>query len=319
MFAGLFNDPSCDTFLVGGMYDAFLAPFNITPGDGNPAPIAVRQLIAASVNQHLPIALLVLVDGHLMPLFLPFKQERTMGVVEHAATDSKMFAFKGEMVGIQGYLIELRDKTFNLTPHTTVPNVGTVRGLLTADLQAAAVGPFNDGDANTATVRTRCVLPLPHKYASLFLENVGGIAPRYYFETILPVIKANGMAATCEPLTHFCLAVITTPGQGQVLAVQIAALLPPSRHVPLLKQAKGILVSHLTGLCRIVVPVVNLQPLINTIIVGQQQCQQEQAVARLNKEIKDNTLVAIWLGAENFPTSFDIVESTKSRSWPHCG
>ena len=176
-FVGLFNDASCDTFLVGRTYDAFLAPFNITPGDGSPAPIVVRKLIAASTNQHLPIALLILVDGRLMPLFLPFKQEHVMGVAEHAATDSKMFAFKGEMVGTQGYLIELRDKTFNLMPRTMVPDVGTVCGLLTANLQAAAVGPFNNGNANTATVRTRCIIPLPHKYASLFLANAGGISP----------------------------------------------------------------------------------------------------------------------------------------------
>ncbi len=108
------------------------------------------------------------------------------------------------------------------------------------------------------------------------------------------------MAATCETLTCFCLAAITTPGQGQVSAVQIAALLPPSHYVPLLEQAKGILVSHLTGLCRIAAPEVNMQPLINTIIAGQQQHQQEQAVARLDREIKDNTLVATWLGVENF-------------------
>jgi hypothetical protein len=57
---------------------------------------------------------------------------------------------------------------------------------------------------------------------------------------------------------------------------------------------------HLTGLRRIAAPEVNLQPLINTIIVGQQQHQQEQAVARLDREIKDNTSVATWLGVENF-------------------
>ncbi len=108
------------------------------------------------------------------------------------------------------------------------------------------------------------------------------------------------MAATCEPLTRFCLAAITTPGQGQVLAVQIAVLLPPSRHVPLLKQAERVLALHLMGLRRIAAPEVNLQPLINTIIEGQQQRQQEQAIACLNGEIKDNTSVATWLGVKNF-------------------
>jgi hypothetical protein len=218
-----------------------------------------------------------------------------MGVVEHAATDSKMFAFEGEMVGTQGYLIKLQDEIFNLTPRTTVPYVGTVCRLLAANLQAATVGPFNNGNANTATVGTQCVVPLPHKYASLFLANAGGIAPRYYFETILPVIKADGMAATCEPLMRFCLAAVTTPGQGQVSAVQIAALLPPGCHIPLLEQTKAILALHLMGLRRADAPEVKLQPLINTIIAGQQQHQQGQAIARLDREIKDNTSVATWL------------------------
>jgi hypothetical protein len=77
------------------MYDAFLAPFNITPGDGNPVPTVVWQIIAASTKQHLLIALLVLVDSHLTPHFLPFKQECVMSIAEHAVTDSKMFAFEG--------------------------------------------------------------------------------------------------------------------------------------------------------------------------------------------------------------------------------
>jgi hypothetical protein len=58
-----------------------------------------------------------------------------------------------------------------------VPDVGTVCGLVTTDLQAATVGPFNNGNANMAMVTTRCVVPLPHKYASLFLANAGEIAP----------------------------------------------------------------------------------------------------------------------------------------------
>jgi hypothetical protein len=47
-------------------------------------------------------------------------------------------------------------------------------------------------------------------------------------------------------------------------------------------------------------PEVNLQPLINTIVAGQEQRQQEHANARLDRELKENTSVAAWLGAENF-------------------
>jgi hypothetical protein len=87
--------------------------------------------------------------------------------------------------------------------------------------------------------------------------------------------------------------------------VQIAALAPSAgRHVPLLEQTAAILSTHLSGLCRVASPEVNLQPLINTIVAGQQQRQQEQAVARLDKELKEQSSVASWLGMENFARLF---------------
>ncbi len=124
-----------------------------------------------------------------------------MGVVEHAPTDGKLFAFEGELVGTQGYLVELRDDLFNLTPCITVPDVEHARGLLAADPDAQALGSFANGSKHTTTFCTWNLVPVPNKYASLFLANAGGVTPRYYVETILPVIKADGMAGTCKPLT----------------------------------------------------------------------------------------------------------------------
>ena len=85
-FATLFNDASRDPFLVNGGYYALLAPFFVKDNN-NPTPSAVRQLIATATNQHLPVALMALVDGRLTPFFLPFWRERAMGVAEHPATD----------------------------------------------------------------------------------------------------------------------------------------------------------------------------------------------------------------------------------------
>ncbi len=48
-FAALFNDASCDPFLVNGGYYALLAPFFVEDNN-NPTPSAVRQLIAAATN-----------------------------------------------------------------------------------------------------------------------------------------------------------------------------------------------------------------------------------------------------------------------------
>jgi hypothetical protein len=254
--------------LVNGGYEALLAPFSVEDNN-NPTPSAVHQLIAAAGNQHLPVALLALVDGRLMPFFLPFRRERAMGVAEHPATDGRMIAFEGELIGAQSYLIELADDSFNLTPRMIVPDEGHVHGLLAADPQLSMLGRFAEGAANTSSFRTRFVVPLPNKYAALFLARSGGLPPRYYFDTIYPLIEADGMAAACEPLTRFCLAAITVHKNGGS-PLTIEAPRSPGRHVPLLEQAAQILSTHLPGLRRMAAPEVNLQPLINTILAGQE-------------------------------------------------
>jgi hypothetical protein len=128
----------------------------------------------------------------------------------------------------------------------------------------------------------------------------GGVPPQYYFDMILPVIEADGLAAACELLTCFCLAAITIPEKGQPPMVQVGAPRPMVRHVPLHKQAEAILSGFLTGLRHIAAPEVNLQPLINMIMAGQEQRQHKQAVARLHQELKESTSVSLWLGIENF-------------------
>ena len=59
------------------------------------------------------------------------------------------------------------------------------------------------------------------------------------------MIEADGMVATCEPLTQFCLAALMVPGQGQAL-VEVKPLVPPGHHVLLFEQAEALLVQHLT-------------------------------------------------------------------------
>ncbi len=61
------------------------------------------------------------------------------GVAEPPATDSKMFAFEGDLIGTQGCLVELTNDSFNISARMTVPTVGHVHGLLAANLQVVTV------------------------------------------------------------------------------------------------------------------------------------------------------------------------------------
>ncbi len=300
-FSALFNDAATDPFIINGSYDSYLSSFNIIAGIAPDTPDAVRQGIAAAANQRLPVALLLLVDGILRPYFLPFRRDQAVGATAHPPTDNKLFAFDGELIHGQGVIVELPNQWFNLIPNITVATAANIQGLLGGDATLQMLGPFNAGDADTLDIRTRSIVPIPNKYVGLFLSQPEGVTPRYYFETILPVIEADGMGQTCMPLTHFCQVAITRPAANATSTIQVIAPVAPARHVPLLVQASAILHHHLPALnAGGAGGGVNLQPLVNTIIAGQQQRQQEHDQLRAEKLQKENTTVESWLGPENF-------------------
>ena len=298
-FADLFNDATKDPFIENGNYDSFLAPFTITVAGGlNETPDVVRNLLAAASNQRLPIAILLLVDGRLRPYFLPFRRELAMGAPPHPATDGKLFAFDGELIHGHGPLIEIPNQWFNLAPVVTVPTAANIAAQLAANPHLNIVGPYAAGDADTVEIRTRSLMAVPNKYVGLFLSQPDGVTPRYYFETILPVIEADGLGQTCMPLTQFCQMVFTMTAAGGLSPIQVVEPTPPGRHVPLFTQAMELLHHHLPALGPGGVKNFDLQPLVNTIVAGQQQRQVEQAQARADKQSKDT--VESWLGPENF-------------------
>ena len=299
-FSALFNDASKDPFVENGNYDNYLSSFNIIAGAIPDTPDAVRQRIAAAANQHLPIALLLFVDGVLRPYFLQFRRDQALGVPAHPATDNKLFAFDGELIQGQGSVVELPNQWFNLAPLTTVATVPNASGLLAADAALTSLGPFQAGDPDTVDVRTRYVVPIPNKYVGLFLSQPDGVTPRYYFETIHPVIGADGMEQTCMPLTHFCQVALTVAVAGGGSPIQVVTPAAPARHVPLLSQAAAILHHHLPALGSGNGGGLNLTPLVNTIAAGQQQRAAEQAQAQADKLRKETTTVESWLGPENF-------------------
>jgi hypothetical protein len=69
-----------------------------------------------------------------------------------------------------------------------------------------------------------------------------------YFETILPLIEAEGLGPTCRPLTYFCQMAFTRVVPGGGSPTQVVEPIAPGRHVPLLKQAMELLHHHLPAL-----------------------------------------------------------------------
>jgi hypothetical protein len=176
-FSALFNDAATDPFIINGSYDSYLSSFNIIVGIAPDTPNAVRQDIAAAANQHLPVALLLLVDGILHPCFLPFRHDQAVRATAHPPTDNKLFAFDGELIHGQGVIVELPNQWFNLIPNIMVATAANIQGLLGGDATLEMLGPFNAGDADTVDIRTRSIVPIPNKYVGLFLSQPEGVTP----------------------------------------------------------------------------------------------------------------------------------------------
>ena len=173
--------------------------------------------------------------------------------------------------------MEILSQWFNLTDVVHIPTVNQIRAALAADNDPSLLlGPVVQGDPNIIEVRARFTMVIPHKYVGLFLLQLEGVTPRYYFETILPVMEADGLAADCAPLTRFCQIAITRHLMNGNSMLEVNSPVPPHWHIALLTQAHGILSYHLP--CG---------------YYTWRRVRQEKAQAALEKLTKTNTTVAM--------------------------
>jgi hypothetical protein len=201
-FTALFDDVSKDPFDGHG---PLFALFDISLMDANPTPDNVSQQIAAASNQCSPLAIALLVNGLICVYCLPFRRNQAVGAAPIPALDGKFFAFDGKIVLDQGVLVEIPAQLFNMTAQVQVPTLDNIRVQLAANASPTlTLGPYAGSDPDTVAIKTRAAMVLPHKYAGLFLVQPDGIPLRYYFDTILPLLEANGTAGACVALTKYC-------------------------------------------------------------------------------------------------------------------
>ncbi len=105
---------------------------------------------------------------------------------------------------------------FNMTAQVQVPpTLDNILAQLAADASPTlTLGPYAVGDPDTVAMKTRAAMVLPHKYVSLFLAQPDEISLPYYFNTILPLLEADGTAGACVALTKYCQMAITITAGG---------------------------------------------------------------------------------------------------------
>jgi hypothetical protein len=213
-FTALFNNVSKDPF--DGTYSPLFAPFDISLTDANSTPGNVCQQITAASNQRLPLAIALLINGLIRAYCLPFWRDQAVGAAPVPALDGKFFAFDGKPVLGQGVLVETPAQWFNMTAQVHVPILNNIGAQLAANASPTlTLGPYAGGNPDTVRIKTWAAMVLPHKYVGLFLAQPDGIPPRYYFDTILPLLEADGTAGACVALTKYCQMAITVSAGGE--------------------------------------------------------------------------------------------------------
>lgn len=226
LFATHFTDASNDP--TQGQPQLLVQPFVhdlITVGN-NTSTATLRDRIALAGHRRHAVAMIILSRGAAQTYLFPHRFEGgIMGA--NPELDGKFFAFHGELVGNQGHTVEIPSDVFDLLRNTVlVHDVPTIKAYLAANAAEMWMDPPTAGDAGTLQIKTRKIVPLPHNVVGLFLaRGMPGVTPRFYFDTILPVLENEGLADDCSALTQVMqLAIMrTTPGTNTSV-VEVATL-----------------------------------------------------------------------------------------------
>ena len=292
-----------DTSAATPSISALLAPdFSIALNGANTPPATVRHKIVEAVAQQKFITMVLLIDGRFKPFFLPFRRSQAAGDAPDPSIDNKIFAFDGELMNGEGVLIELTDNLFNQVPNQVqVSTVADTKAQLAADpTPGLMLGPFTANDGNTETIKARFINVIPSQYASLFITDQGGISPRYYIDTILPQIEADGNEASMLPLTRTVQIALTRHTAGNDTSVlQVVQPACPPRNAPLWIQKQRLLRTFFPQLDPASAASAAIQPIAQGILGLHQQKEDHYLRQQQEKADKAAASVSSWLGAEN--------------------
>ena len=295
-FTTLFNDASLDP--TTGNTGALLNPFlhDLTNNANNISSERIKDVVASSGGLRHALAMATITDGRAHTYLLPHRWNSTFATPE-PALDGKFFAIDGELVANQGHTVEIPPNVFELIPNTAV--VGTVGGILAAlanDAMAEWIGPYTALDQNTESVRTRYIVPIPHSLVGLFLAQDAGMTPRYYFDTIYPLLVTEGTEVECVALTQFFQVAIMR-SQPNIDESDLAVAKPsaPPRNPSLIKYQLDLIQHHFPQLsARAATQQQNLIATGIGVLATQQQAQYEEAKAAKIADAANP--VAKWFG-----------------------
>jgi hypothetical protein len=199
-FTSFFNDQSKDPFRAA--YAAILCRFDVTGPDtqdaatllqiglGNPS-VPIAYLCCASLQGSTRVYVI-----HMLSKYTPALDGRV------TPWDNKLFGFLGDSVRDIAMIVMVPNTAFDPTPATWVYDEAT----LTVELPTLPHGDlFAKLNANTpgaVPLRTRPLMFLPSKYATLLLNNKGCL-PQQAYQILLHAFHEDNIVADMGPILNW--------------------------------------------------------------------------------------------------------------------
>jgi hypothetical protein len=224
-FLSRYQDASLDPYQ--GVYDGLMNVFDVPVQGQAIAPAGLMTQVADSTIAGVPSAFLMLVEdptdpmqiGKIMCFHRVTKFPARLG--SPSQWDHQVFAFSGNNVGPQITTVHWRNEYFGQVNGGALLRVPTEQQ---ADIEAAiaptptALGPYQNVDAGTETVKTRRTMIVPPAYIRLFLS--GPLPPVLAYQRFRATTTADGTTAALLPLSVWLRAAMTRGAANSPSPVQ---------------------------------------------------------------------------------------------------
>lgn len=198
-FTNIFLDPVADPTVDNA---ALPKPFehNLGMVANNTTTKAIKNWVAQSgIQHHLIVA--TIIPGGLLRLYLcPFWWYNNL-VANHLDLDGNCFAFEGDLLDNNDYLVKLPVVVFHLVANAcSAPTIPAIVASMDMDPTIQQKGPYATNNADTEALKTWHLLPVLHFLAGLLLAYPDGITPCQFWTEVFPVINTNGLTNSCQAL-----------------------------------------------------------------------------------------------------------------------
>jgi hypothetical protein len=227
-----YTDPTNDPYQQ--QYDGLMTVFAVPPqGQATPPALLLSQ-IADSTAAGVPAAFLMMVEDPFNPAILGqvmcfHRVTKYTAKLGHPSPwDNYHFAFAGNNSGSQVTTVIWRSEFLAQANQGALIRVPTEQQ---ADIEAALLplpphlGPYQNNDAGTETIRTRRSMVVPPAYIRLFLTQP--LSPMVAYQRLRAATIADGTEAALLPLSMWLRAACTISAAGAAPHVQGPGPYPP--------------------------------------------------------------------------------------------